>query len=155
MTIVAYRAGIMAADTASWSGDMVSAYVRKIVRSPTGVLIGACGETADCRALLQWAEEGAHLAKCPKKISAQALIVAGDQAVHMCDNGKIYDVHGEFFAIGSGEDFALGAMAAGASAEEAVRLCFGRVAHVGGDVDVMRLAEPTMASIRMGVRRIW
>ena len=127
MTIICYRDGVMAADSASFSGDIVSAHVRKITRSPTGALIGVSGDTKDVMAFLRWAEQGADLEKCPKKIKICGLIAAGDDAVDMVENGLVYRVSGPFFAVGSAEDFGLGgAMAAGASARS--KRCFWRCA---------------------------
>lgn len=50
-------------------------------------------------------------------------------------------VNGEFFAIGSGADYAMGAMAMGASAEEAVRIAARYDLNTGGGLTVVELSQ--------------
>ena len=50
---------------------------------------------------------------------------------------------GPYFAMGSGRDFALGAMAAGASAEEAVRAAIAHDVYSGGEVVTLRIQADT------------
>jgi hypothetical protein len=49
------------------------------------------------------------------------------------------EMHGPFFAAGSGQDFALGAMAAGADARRAVEIAIQFDTQSGGRVDIRRL----------------
>ena len=45
MTIIAYRDGVMAADTATWQGGvMIGDRSKKIMRTPEGFLIACAGE---------------------------------------------------------------------------------------------------------------
>jgi hypothetical protein len=104
MTIICYRDGILAADSAVWQGDTIAGHREKI-RIPEGD---------------EWDVFGIILDKDgPMYI---------DRALHACQ------LQAPFMAIGRGEDFAMGAMAAGAGAEEAVRLCIANLAFCAGDV---------------------
>ena len=54
MTIIVYRAGIMAADSAVHAGDRLSGTVRKLVKRSDGSIAGASGPTAVCHAFRGW-----------------------------------------------------------------------------------------------------
>lgn len=142
MTTIAYKNGWMAADskcTDGWTGAFLTK-THKIWRCPkNGALIGQCGD-ADCRDILPLIENAT-----PKKMPAReklaetkcsgSFIVAfpngqvfiidvepremGDSKEWM---GSVVEIEERWCAVGSGHQFALGAMAAGKSAKDAVRI---------------------------------
>jgi hypothetical protein len=57
-------------------------------------------------------------------------------------SGKRYRIKDEFFAIGSGAPYAIGAMAMGASPEEAVALASRFDPATGGEIEVIPLKAP-------------
>lgn len=125
MTTIAYRDGTMAADSRAYSGDKhpIGSKV-KIRRMADGTLIGAsstqpgAGET-----VLDWYEKGRPKDfKLPDSFTFLAAHSNGD-VYYGCDSKMLSGpLTGDFFTIGSGEGYAHGAMAAGMSAEEAVRI---------------------------------
>lgn len=148
MTIVCYRDGIMAADTAVWSGEIVSGFVRKITRARNGALVGAAGGTVTCRAFLRWAEGQTSWPETyefpcepDEDDDFGALIVepSGD-VIFVEQNGRFgRGMASDCHAIGAAADLGLGAMLGGASAQEAVRICIERHAYAGGTVESLSL----------------
>jgi len=125
MTTIAYRDGLMAADSGAWttSGTLLG-HTDKIDRLEDGTLIGSAGDyTATVRAL-EWLAAGKSEESKPEFGEEEAvllLIVHSDGAVGIAMSDLVEcPLLGDYFAIGSGCELALGAMAAGARAEEAV-----------------------------------
>ena len=59
MTIIAYRDGVMAADTATWQGGvMIGDRSKKIMRTPEGFLIACAGELSVISKFRAWAKSG-------------------------------------------------------------------------------------------------
>lgn len=127
MTTIVYRNGVMACDSRAYGGDKVPIGAKcKIERLEDGTLIGASStEVGGPEAIRRWYKDG-----CPDKPDYPlpekfTLLVAKL-------NGEIFTaassymlsgpLMGEYFAIGSGEEYALGAMAHGAGPETAVKL---------------------------------
>jgi hypothetical protein len=81
----------------------------------------------------------------------------GDVIV-MEQDGRPYLVGRESHAIGAAQEMAMGAMYAGASAEQAVRICAERSDAAGGEVFVERLApveEPSVERQPAGETVAW
>jgi ATP-dependent protease HslVU (ClpYQ) peptidase subunit len=126
MTTIVYRNGIMAADSRAYGGDKVPIGEKvKIRRLEDGTLLGATSAIVGASQLvMDWYAEG-----CPKKPEGYdipdkftLLVVKPDGAAYMANDGPNLTgpLTAPFQAVGSGEEFALGAMAHGASAVEAV-----------------------------------
>lgn len=128
MTAIAYRDGIMAADAACYRGSTIVGYRRKIGRFPDGIC-GFAGNSVDCFRMQQlFLAGGDMLAPLPDRADFSGLIVRrtglGRIHISMID-GTFYEVpapEAPFYAVGCYGEFLIGAMAAGASAEEAIRL---------------------------------
>lgn len=144
VTIIAYKDGVMAADTATFQGDLKIARTSKIVRRADGALAGASGRTGTIQKFNVWFLAGASGEfdpKCEEDGFMAIMISAAGIVSKMNFAGEIYSVYAPFYANGAPEDFALGAMAAGASAEEAVKLCIEYSDGCGGDVQVEEIGE--------------
>lgn len=126
MTVITYRAGIMACDS-NWSdegGFIVNSQI-KIQRLSNGMLYGSAGDV-DERALLKILHKVKNANQLPTSEALRAipedlsaLVVFPNWKIFTIDTGKdgcVCPVQGEFTAIGSGRQVAIGAMAAGASA---------------------------------------
>lgn len=138
MTVIAIRDGIVAADSQLSQNGRLVASMRKVVRLKTGHIAGAGGRADGIGAFLQWAEQGGEFPNVGDE-DIDAFITTDDPCAITCyeRHAMAYTVTGPFFAFGSGQPVALGAMAAGASAEEAVHIAC-RYAHgCGGEVVVM------------------
>lgn len=144
MTIVAYRNGILAADSAIYAGSVYAGIMLKLARSPYGTIAGAAGRTGICVRFRKWIEGGLSGDFDPKSDESDfgAILAEPDAPVmRMQNDGVMVQIDGPFHAEGTGEGLALGAMAAGASAEEAVRIAIEYDAYCGGPISILRLGE--------------
>lgn len=126
MSVIAYRGGIIAADTRaylSWNTPSPGAK-SKIRRLGNGTLIGvSTAKPGGGEVLMDWFAAGANPMKTdghPDEFTLLAVTKDGQAHIY-CDN--VYPtgpIDAVFFAIGSGAEYALGAMYMGASAEDAV-----------------------------------
>lgn len=128
MTTIVYRDGVMAADRRAYSGDKKGIGAKtKIHRLDDGTLWGVSSSNVGADALIRrWVEGGCGDASPDqlKPDSFELLLVRPNGDVFYA-NGNL-DLTGplkaDFFAIGSGDHFAMGAMAMGASAAKAVQI---------------------------------
>ena len=154
MTIICVKDGVVAADGSSWMADVLAQTdARKVVRSVDGALGGSAGNTSETAIFRRWFATTSSLdersALRPKddplvlddKSGFAAIWLEPDGEVWQMDyDGRPYSIGREAQALGVAWRFALGAMCAGLSAEQAVRLCIERHGGVGGEVFVERLA---------------
>lgn len=119
MTVIAYRDGILAADSrVTDTHGLITGTVRKIGRH--GDLRWAwCGDHGNARRLLDWVL-GKRKDKQPEFKSGSVIIIPDDGPATVYGQGTSWPVPDrEFHAWGSGGMIALGAMAMGAGATEA------------------------------------
>jgi len=144
MTTIAYRDGVMAGDSSFTFNDVVDTLSRKVHRLKSGALLGQAGDN-DGRhlvALLDGARTAKQLPSRADLLGLRAnfvgLLVLPRGAVFKIngalkppehwsekDDGQdvgIWPIEAPFAAIGSGTDLALGALAHGASALQAVKI---------------------------------
>lgn len=134
MTTIVYRDGVMAGDTRAYSGDKSPiGYKAKIRRLADGTLFGVSSNNVGADAVLQrWVEGGCVPPDSGdlKPDSFELLLVRPSGEVFYANSNL--DLTGpltaDYFAIGSGNQFAQGAMAMGADARQAVQ--------VGIDLDI-------------------
>ena len=137
MTTIAYRDGILAADTRMTQGSALVGNVVKIVRrKKDGALAGGAGDCSWVQSFHRWVLRGEKGDLDPPGDDSKGLLITRKKIELFEASGPV-EFNPPFFAMGSGRDFAMGAMAAGASAEEAVRLAMQLDAFTGGDVMVL------------------
>lgn len=159
MTTIATRNGVMVSDgQVSW-GDRIDQTNLKKVRKINGCLVGGAGRLSSVLQFFKWFEEWSNAQVVqgesphvqvfiPEDLDDEdftGLVVFTDGVIFMYEGGKrCYEIVGaEYYAVGSGSDFALSAMDAGASAEEAVKVAIKRDVFSGGELFVEHLdAEP-------------
>ena len=139
MTIIAYRDGIMACDSCHSTRDVVDTLMCKIHRLKSGALIGFAGDN-DARDVVA----RLNAVKSPRqfpmrkeihelRIDSIGLLVFPNGRIfkfsstsqlieHESDDVGVWEIAMPFAAVGSGEEVALGAMAAGASARRAASI---------------------------------
>lgn len=145
MTAVAYRNGVLAADSSCFQGSILGGKVRKIWRLGDGRLFAASGRSADIEVCRLWIEEcnaALHPAPADKEFGFSALVVgpgARDVVKIEWDFRPFPGLEAEFWALGCHFEFLQGAMAAGASAEAAVALACRYGDGAVGPVQVERL----------------
>lgn len=147
MTIICYRDGVMAADTAAIADGIRQSSSFKIIRSQHGVLAACAGSSADCYKFERWFQDGSDPFRFKISLEEEGsfggIFVLSDGQVHRVTyKGDIYPVYAKFHAEGSAYQFALGALAAGCSAEETVKLCIEHCQGVGGPVQIEVLRRP-------------
>jgi hypothetical protein len=144
MTVIAVKDGIMAADSAAICGGRISPSGHPKISKYPGSVAGACGRADDCYAFQLWFESGS-CAPGPKFMGEGddaptfLMIDRGDQVWRKEGSGPWFP-YDAISAIGesTAANFALGAMHAGLSAEEAVRLAIKHCVWIGGEVQVER-----------------
>lgn len=158
MTVIAYRAEIMAGDSC-WSDGADGAHAgvitniqTKLIRLKSGALYGGAGAT-DERALVQLLQNARTVKHLPPALelskleyeNLQALIVLPDRTVWLIDGGPagngVEPVNQEFAAIGTGGPIAIGALARGATAEQAVRIACKWNVYCRPPVHTLRLKQ--------------
>ena len=125
MTTVAYRNGVLAADSRLNWDDAYATSMTKLTKLPDGSWLSTAGAMQDGERLRKWYEKGAVASRYPKKMSIQGLLLAPDGSVWMFDDDgriRVEENSDHFVAIGSGAPAALGAMQMGAGAVQAVEI---------------------------------
>lgn len=143
MTTIAYKDGIMAADSGVTYDDTYKGSTQKIFFSKKSGVVGMCGSLAYLAKFKKWVEvEHCDLAKIPNtEGDATALWLKTDETVWLIECGLAVQVNAPYYATGSGHALATGAMAAGASAEQAVLVATIHDAHSYAPVQVANLAD--------------
>lgn len=125
MTTIAYRQGIMAADSFAGGGDVFDGSAIKLRQLADGGVLGFSGELSMLEHVVAWVERGANAYEPPpvkydEDATWTALIAYPTHVVYVEHTWRTVRLDAEYHASGIGRQFALGAMANGASAEKAV-----------------------------------
>lgn len=137
MTTIAYRDGVLAADTLTTANGIRCGHHVKIHRFGR-LLTGYCGRSSNYEAFRSWVKAGAE----GKFTSAEGnvfIVTPDGVAIVWGDGDYPWRETGAMWALGSGEQLALGAMAAGATAEEAIHAAIAWDTGSGGPVTAIRL----------------
>jgi len=149
MTVIVFRDGILASDSLSSTYDEVGVFgVVKLMESSNGWVFGFTGPTAACYKAQQLYKKVFDHTKNPNdnkkdetgKISG--LAVSWKNEVLMLGDEGWYPIKSEYCAIGSGSSHAVGALAAGASATQAVEIAIKHNPYCGGEIVVICPQEP-------------
>lgn len=148
MTTIAYRAGSLAADSLVTTSTHRDGFATKIVKRGH-VLFAAAGLYSLALGFLDWARVGMPADRAPQmwvgtdpNDDAQGFIFLPDGPVIVYgrrgwSRKRLLD-YAPYYAIGSGADYAYGAMAMGATAEEAVASALIFETCSGGPITVLR-----------------
>jgi hypothetical protein len=142
MTVIACRDGVVASDSAIWHGETTVGYTQKLHRLDDGSIFAAAGTFALILCVRDWINAG-------RPADTKPAVRPDDEldALILRQGGRMecwstylapWQSMAEYEACGAHSDFLYGAMAAGASAEDAVRLAIQRCSHAGGDIQVER-----------------
>jgi hypothetical protein len=139
VTTIAYKDGIMAADAQISANGFVHSSALKIVRNARGDLCGASGNQGFMVRFLSWFEKGekGEPPSAQDKDEHYDVIIIRARKPHQAltiNQTTLCPISGEFYAIGSGRSFALGAMMAGADAMFAVQIACKMDNYSGGDI---------------------
>lgn len=137
MTTIATDGKSMAGDgQAEIAETIMVSNRRKVYRTDEGVIIGCAGNSVDAKRFRAWF--GTKGPK-PRFKSIQALVLYPSGKLEYWNEEMEPTEMTAPAAIGSGMDFALGAMGAGASPAEAVKIAATRDPFSGGDITVEHL----------------
>lgn len=146
MSVIVYHNGIMASDTRAYSGNSHPVGNKmKIHRLKDGSLLGMSSSTPGLpEEFKAWLERGANYEDYgPTDVDIEALLVKPDGSVYLYYNSyyRAGPLVGQTFTIGSGKKYALGAIAAGCDAAQAVEVAISCDPFCGGPVAVLPLVE--------------
>lgn len=171
MTVIAYRAGIMACDSCWSSNGTQNVSMLKIVRLSSGALLGSAGDN-DSRAMYELLDKVKDPRKLPSradlaatKLDYDGLLALPKGGVYQIVTGKHTDAGyveddeadfgcwpaatmGGYAACGSGADYALSAMDAGATAREAVIIACRRNIYCRMPAHVVKLHSASLGKRR-------
>lgn len=144
MTVIAIRDGVLAVDSLISGGGVNHGRAAKWAAIPDlfgGGFAAASGDLArGLEGLRDLAARGEVF--WPRDDTGVAILhLKADGSVWLFELGQWITYDAPFYAAGSGEQIALGAMAAGATAEEAVNIACEYSQTCGGAVHVLRLDE--------------
>lgn len=150
MTTIAYRDGIMAADTLCSGSSTRWGEVEKL-RAAAGCIGGAAGPAPAVEAFCYWIENELvagvlHAPYFTTEVegSVDGLLVTPSGVIwNWCGKGRLFRLNAPFTAVGSGAQIAMGAMAMGASAEKAVEIASRFDVYTGGRITTLALEQPS------------
>lgn len=152
MTTIVYRSGVLAADTRAWSGDKVPiGFKRKIHQLKDGSMIGISsakvGEPERFLETIKTIESDVWKTTLDEDFAVGAILVspAGDVYYFNDSRNFVGPLTGEWLVIGSGEEYAIGALSMGASAEEAVKVAAQHDPWTAGEIHTLRLTNAIRA----------
>lgn len=156
MTVVAYRHGVMAADSGA-AGDFPHPWARKLARGLDGTLYGVAGVSGECSSFLRWVAAGCPQGEMPmprmigdseRFAGSFCVLVARSDPEGRSARISVITAYGEeeypdapYLAIGAAAECALGAMHAGAGAVDAVRAAIVHGSGAFGEVRAISREE--------------
>lgn len=139
MTTIAWDGKTLAADSRCTSSGLPYR-VNKCCRLSDGMLFAGAGTMSAYDAVRQWLENKGPRPEALKDFTG--LLIDTDSSIWLMDEtANRYEIFASFFAIGSGRDFAIAAMALGKSALEAVELASRFDVWTGGPLVELPLKE--------------
>lgn len=142
MTVIAIRDGIMAVDSSVTCGGILNGEAQKWAKVEDffgGGYVAGSGDIAICtNAVSSFAQHGAAM---PDGDTFGFIHLRADGSVAVCEKGHWFEFDAPFYAEGSGSVLAFGAMAAGASAEEAAKVACQYDTSCGGEIHVLKIGE--------------
>lgn len=137
MSVVAWDGKTLAADCQqNWSDVPLRG---SKVFEHDGVLFGHVGSAEDGAAFEEWVKAGSPEETKPELEDVNFLSVSKGQLYWASERLVWLRVNATYFAIGAGRDVALGAMAAGMSAPQAVKIACQHNIHCGIDIETLSL----------------
>ena len=146
MTIIVARDGIMAADSACFANDLIVGHTKKITRLNDGCLIGLTGTSALILKLTAFLNDGGDVPTFPDDEMPCGLMLDVSGAIHKVEGVNVFIVECEYAASGAPMEMAYGALGAGASASEAVKVCIERHVWCGGTIQAEAIGSPLHAA---------
>lgn len=149
MTTVCWDGKTMAADKQMNTGSMKHLVARSKIRAGEyhglPAIFGGAGTTVYSDAVIEWLVAGMpdeHKPEMPANPDSFTVIVATEAGVfEYIDSLRPIPLGQTKWAVGSGGEYAFGAMDAGASAKRAVEIACGRDVNSGFGIDALTLRK--------------
>lgn len=133
MTTIAWRDGVLAADSQTTSGTTKATWP-KLFRLPDGRAVAFAGDYGSGFRFVECLRAGDPYSPRQGE-DFIAIVMRKDGSAWLYENGALHGrIKDKFYAIGSGAPFALGAMTAGATARGAVKAAAQFDCYTGGRV---------------------
>jgi ATP-dependent protease HslVU (ClpYQ) peptidase subunit len=144
MTTVAWDGKTLAADSQTTTGS-IRGTAAKIAKSRDGFLVAGSGDWCVIKTWINWVLDGMPSDKQPDHCKESNIIVIDPRghATVFEDVAVALPVPRKQWAIGSGSDLALGAMAMGADARTAVKVAAKFDVYTGGRIVVLTPGKAT------------
>lgn len=138
MTTIAFRWGVLAADSQAGVNGWIHPYVsEKLHRIPDGTIVGFCGTLAEAMKFVQWLKNG-ESGDEPALSETTVIRLRKDDSLTIYESCASYDVKPDFAAWGSGAPAANAAMYMGADAAKAVEIAALLDDSTGGKIVSMK-----------------
>ncbi len=138
------RIGMLAADRQLTLGNSPLAVTKlfRLDNSSGRMLVACCGDYVDALLFVRWMDAGKPNQEIKLQDNFSALVVDDNGCWRYGHQLQGYLIAAPFWADGSGADYAMGAMAMGANAREAVEIAsqYDVFTGCGVDVEVMPVA---------------
>lgn len=143
MTTIAYRDGVLAADSRITAGNLiVPGGFYKVRRLPCGSLFAGSGSVDDIERIL----EAILVGDAPPSVRNTTAVTVDTKGAMWTYEGSVWvRQRGPYGAWGSGSPYAYGALAMGASAKDAVRIAIKFDNGSGGPVRAASIKENSRA----------
>jgi len=144
-TIIAFDGKTLAADKYTWVSGVVALSTK--IQRVNGHLVGVSGSNVIIPQIFAWAKNDFTEATMPllqkdPKDHSDVMVITRYGQILMYENASIPWINERpFWAIGSGREFAIGAMAAKATAIEAVLIASEYAGNCGRGCDTLTLEE--------------
>ncbi|MCA1379422.1 hypothetical protein I6F34_01130 [Bradyrhizobium sp. BRP05] len=115
-------------------GTAIIGNIAKIVRRDDGAMAGGAGDAAWVQAFHRWFLDGEQGDPPIVEDNSKGVIVQKRRPIEYFEQNGTLEYRAPYFAFGSGKEFALGALFAGATAEQAVRAAMQFDPNTGGRV---------------------
>ena len=145
MTTICFDGKTLAADKQATYGNtpMPCSKIDKFKRKGKKYLIGAAGAVKDLTPIVQWIKDGEKKEEKPSvddDMEFSVILVNENAEIkYMCNSLFWHEMGKVQWSIGSGCDYALGAMKHGASAAEAVMIAASLDVNTGLGIDTLTL----------------
>lgn len=139
MTTVAWRGSVLASDSAV-TQDNRQTSCTKMLRMP-GVAYGFAGDLSEIWHFVEKVKAGTPLEKIKLKGEFECLMLRPDGCFFMSSDLRPSPVEGEYWAIGSGAEYALGAMFYGKTARQGVAAAIAHDPHTAGEIRAYRITQ--------------
>lgn len=139
MTTVAWDGKTLAADSQSTTGS-IRGTAAKLAKNKAGFLVAGAGDWPTVKMWINWVLAGMPPDQQPASVTETSVLVVDPRGrpTLFSDTPVAAPLPRKQWAIGSGADLALGAMAAGADARQAVKIACKLDVYSGGRVVVLR-----------------